>query len=108
MPEVKKIECEFERCDWKVEADTAADCLGFYKIHVAAKHPAASSTATSKAEKAKRPELAPDISEEDWSYFEASWKQYKQATGLTGDDIVTQLLECCTEQLRRDHHRTFS
>ena len=105
--ELKKYECEFERCDWKVEADTVSDCLGFYKIHVAARHPD-SSTATSKAEKAKRPELAPDGSEEDWFYFEARWTQYKQATSLKGDDVITQLLECCTEQLRRDHHRTFS
>ena len=77
-----------------------ADCLGFYKIHVAAIH-TDSSTATSKAEKAKRPELAPDVSEEDWSYFKARWTHYKQATGLKGVDVITQLLECCTEQLRR-------
>ena len=104
---VKKYECEFEGCDWKVEADTVSDCLGFYKLHVTARHPD-NGAATSKAEKAKRPELAPDVSEEDWSYFKARWTHYKQATGLKGDDIVTQLLECCTEPLRRDHHRTFS
>ena len=105
--DVKKYECEFEDCDWKVEADTVADCLGFYKLHVTARHQA-SNIAASKAEKAKRPELAPDISEEDWTYFQARWTQYKKATGLKGDDVITQLLECCTEPLRRDHHRTFS
>ena len=26
---------------------------------------------------------------------------------MTGDEIVLQLMECCCEQLRRDHHRTF-
>ena len=104
---VKKFKCEFEGSDWKVEADTLSDCLGFYKIHVTARHPD-NGAATSKAEKAKRPKLAPDVSKEDWSYFKARWTHYKQATGLKGEDIVTQLLECCTEPLRRDHHRTFS
>ena len=59
-------------------------------------------------EKAKRPELSSDISDEDWSYFISRWTQYKKATGISGDDIVTQLMECCSERLRRDHHRTFS
>ena len=27
---------------------------------------------------------------------------------MTGEDLITQLLECCSESLRRDHHRTFS
>ena len=91
-----------------VEANTVCDCLEFYKIHITARHSGVISTVTSKAEKAKRPELAPDISEKDWSYFKARWIQCKQASGLKGEDIVTQLLECCTEPLRRDHHRTFS
>ena len=69
-----------------------SDCLEFYKIHVIARHSGVISTATSKAEKAKRPELAPDISEKDWSYFKARWTQYKQSTGLKGEDILTQLL----------------
>ena len=92
-----------------MEANSVKDCLEFYKNHVKARHSGVStSTATSKAEKAKRPELASDISEEDWSYFKARWTQYKQATGLKGEAVVTHLLECCTEPLRRDHHRTFS
>ena len=33
---LKTYNCELERCNWKVEAKTMADCLGFYKIHVAA------------------------------------------------------------------------
>ena len=106
VADVKKYECEFQGCEWKVEAETVADCLGFYKLHVSARHEAGNTA--SKAEKAKRPPLAPDISEEDWTYFEARWTQYKQATGLKGDDVITQLLECCAESLRRDHHRTYS
>ena len=63
----------------------------------------------SKPEKAKRPELSAEMSDEDWVYFKARWAEYKKATGInTEDDIITQLMECCCESVRRDHHRTFS
>ena len=34
------------------------------------------------------------------------WKDYVKATKLTGTDRVTQLFECCDEQLRKDLTRT--
>lgn len=107
MPEVT-YRCEFAECNWEAKTETVKDYVALYQIHVQALHPNTGAAATSKAEKAKRPELTSDISEEDWSYFTTRWTQYKKATGLKGEDIITQLLECCTEQLRRDHHRTFS
>ena len=105
MPSVTH-NCEFEGCDWTVDTDTISDYVQLLKIHVQARHP--QQTGTSKAEKARRPELNVDVSDEDWSYFKSRWDQYKKATSLTGEDLVTQLLECCSESLRRDHHRTFS
>ena len=43
--------------------------------------------AASQAEKAKRPELASDVSNEDWSYFKCRWTQYKKASlGQGGAD----------------------
>ena len=107
MPQVT-YKCEFAQCDWEAKTDTVGDYVALYQIHVKARHPDTVTAASSKAEKAKRPELSSDTSEEDWAYFTTRWDQYKKATGLKGDDIVTQLLECCDEQLRRDHHRTFS
>ena len=98
--------CEFEGCDWTTETETVSDYVQLLKIHVQARHP--QNNGTSKAEKAKRPELSTDVSDEDWSYFKSRWDQYKKATSLTGEDLITQLLECCSESLRRDHHRTFS
>lgn len=97
--------CEFAGCDWKVDTETVSDYVQLLKIHVQARHP---QNNAGKAEKAKRPELNTDVSDEDWSYFKSRWDQYKKATSLTGEDLVTQLLECCSESLRRDHHRTFS
>ena len=98
--------CEFEGCAWKLETDNLEHYISLLKIHVDARHK--KQTISAKAEKAKRPELTSDVSEEDWTYFKSRWDHYKKACGLTGEDTVTQLLECCNEGLRRDHHRTFS
>jgi cytochrome c oxidase assembly factor 6 len=34
---------------------------------------------------------------EDWSYFLTRWTDYKNATKVTGQDLVFQLLERCEE-----------
>ena len=65
----------------------------------------APATASAKAIKAKRPELSADVSDEDWAYFMSRWEHYKKAANVTGDNVVTQLMDCCNEQLRREHHR---
>ena len=88
-------------------------CLRLLEIHVRAKHPITTQTrpksnqATVKPEKAKRPEIASEMSDEDWAYFISRWDDYKKATALQGDEVIMQLMECCCEQLRRDHHRTY-
>ena len=98
--------CEYSECDWKCEAESLETFLGLYKIHVEAKHKTAQ--VSTKVEKAKRPELASEVSDEDWAYFKSRWLEYKKATNLTSaEDILVQLMECCCEQLRRDHHRMF-
>ena len=90
--------CEFENCTWKLETDNLEHYISLLKIHVDARHK--KQTISAKAEKAKRPELTSDVSEEDWTYFKSRWDHYKKACGLTGEDTVTQLLECCNEGLR--------
>ena len=35
------------------------------------------------------------------------WASYKKATGLDGEDVTLQLVECCCEELRKDHYRNF-
>ena len=47
------------------------------------------------------------MSDEDWAYFLSRWEDYKPATALKGEEITIQIMECCCEQLRRDHHRTY-
>uniref|UniRef100_A0AAV2JCK1 Telomerase-binding protein EST1A n=1 Tax=Knipowitschia caucasica TaxID=637954 RepID=A0AAV2JCK1_KNICA len=55
-----------------------------------------------KMEKLKRPSIALAGTAETWSYFLTRWGEYKRGTKLIGSDIVTQLLECCEEDLRKD------
>ena len=42
---------------------------------------------------------------QDWNYFLKCWNLYKKSTGITGDTILSELLECCSEELDRDIHR---
>ena len=102
----ESLECEHDDCSWKSSKGALADVVKLYEIHIKVKH--SSSQGASKPEKAKRPELAAEMSDEDWVYFKSRWNDYKKATGITGDDIITQLMECCCDSIRRDHHRTFS
>ena len=101
--------CEFAECTAEWQTESIETFLELYKIHVRAAHDDGAETSPSaKAERARRPELSSDISDEDWDYFVARWKSYKKATKLTGDYIVIQLMECCSDSIRRDHHRTYS
>ena len=53
-------------------------------------------------EKLRRPSIALSGTAETWSYFLTRWGEYKRGTKLIGSDVVTQLLECCEEDLRKD------
>ena len=108
------LDCEWSDCSWVSKEASIDTCLRLLEIHVAANHPSAAHTtprpshATAKPEKARRPEMASEMSDEDWAYFLSRWADYKRATSLQGDEVVLQLMECCCEQLRRDHHRTIT
>ena len=104
-----KLKCEFSECTWvshEGELDTVVKQM---EMHFAAKHQPAKTAkvTTGKAEKAKRPEIAAEMSDEDWAYFLSRWSAYKKATSLEGEDIILQLMECCCEQLRKDHYRNY-
>jgi hypothetical protein len=107
------LKCEYKECTWKSDKYTVDVCLKLLEIHIAAKHataptqPVKTPSSAAKTEKAKRPEIAAEMSDEDWAYFLSRWEEYKKATALEGDEVILQLMECCCEPLRRDHHRTF-
>ena len=57
---------------------------------------------------ARRPDAVVSMSDDDWQYFLYRWDCYKKMMGLEGEDIVLELMECCSEPLRRDHHTRFA
>ena len=100
--------CSWANCTYVTEeTEDASVALQLLQLHDGTHRPAATpTTIKSTAEKVKRPTLNPAGSSEEWSYFVQRWEDYKQATNLTGDEIIFQLLECCEESLRRDLTRT--
>ena len=101
--------CEFKGCEKKFTFTNVSDYVELMKAHNAAKHNGGGANSSTKPEKAKRPELSGEVSDEDWAYFCDRFDQYKTACKLTEtEDIVTQLLECASDRIRRDHHRAYS
>ncbi|KAK7498143.1 hypothetical protein BaRGS_00010731 [Batillaria attramentaria] len=106
------ISCPAPDCDVEWPATTPTDVLvRLLDIHSATAHqaaqPAAAQPGAAKAEKVRRPVISAAGTSEAWAYFEQRWSDYKQATRLTGPDVVFQLLECCDEALRKDLTRTY-
>ena len=107
----ERLECEWAGCQWISKEASIEICLQLLQLHVQAKHNCQDQSKpqlpTVKPEKAKRPEISSEMSDEDWQYFLSRWEDYKKATALTGNEVILQLMECCCESLRRDHHRTY-
>ena len=108
------IRCPAPGCEVTWPSTTAPEVLlKLLDIHERTTHPApapiTAPTATGvKAEKVKRPVISASGTTEEWTYFTQRWSEYKQATRLTGQDIIFQLLECCDEVLRKDLSRSFN
>ena len=74
--------CEYPGCDWAFESNDPKTFLEMLRIHCHANHPQPAGAGgedrpSTRAEKAKRPELASEVSDEDWDYFLARWERYK-------------------------------
>lgn len=108
------IRCPAPQCDVAWPSTTAPEVLlKLLDMHERTAHPATAPTTAPtatgvKAEKVKRPVVSASGTSEEWTYFAQRWSEYKQATRLTGEDIIYQLLECCDETLRKDLTRSFS
>ena len=87
------IACPLPDCDYStddVEPGLATALLNLH-AHLLS---GATSRNTAKLEEVKRPVITSGGSSEDWAYFESRWKDYVDATKVTGKDKVVQLLEC--------------
>lgn len=107
------IPCPAPDCDTTWPANTPEAVLTrLIDLHSRTAHhvnapPPAAAAANARPEKVRRPAISAAGTSEEWAYFEQRWSDYKNATRLTGNDVVFQLLECCDETLRKDLTRTF-
>ena len=96
-----RIKCPFPDCAYETaEAEDGAVIAALLNIHAQSHAP--STNGPTKAEKLKRPSISAAGTSEEWAYFMTRWKEYREGTKLTGSDVVSQLLECCDDQLRKD------
>ncbi|CAG2222071.1 unnamed protein product [Mytilus edulis] len=103
MPAVK---CPVPDCQYETDDLDAVVVAALLTTHATVHSAAAGAIVSAKVEKVKRPTVASAGSSEDWTYFVSRWKDYIQATKVSGKDLVIQLLECCDETLRRDITRS--
>ena len=105
-----QIKCPVVGCDYEtIESSEAIIAAALMNAHTtthaqppATSNRAPSSNANAKVEKLKRPTISTAGTSEEWEYFLTRWGEYRSGTKLEGSDIVTQLLECCDEGLRKD------
>ena len=97
------VQCPIEGCDYMATHTEVTVVAAMLNIH-ATTHtaPARAPHTDTRVEKLKRPTIGLAGTDEAWSYFLTRWGEYKTGSKLTGPDIVTQLLECCEEDLRKD------
>ncbi|VDI45747.1 Hypothetical predicted protein [Mytilus galloprovincialis] len=103
MPAVK---CPVPDCQYETDDLDAVVVAALLTTHATVHSAAAGAIVSAKVEKVKRPTVASAGSSEDCTYFVSRWKDYIQATKVSGKDLVIQLLECCDETLRRDITRS--
>ena len=101
------ILCEYPGCAWESRDGELETIVKLLEIHVRCVHMKENSCMATTGQ-AKRPEIVQGMSEEAWKYFLYRWQCYKKLTRLQGEDIVLELMDCCCEQVRRDHYRIFT
>ena len=98
-----KLDCPFETVE--VELPDAKELLA---DHLKVEHtatvaaPTPGGAAGCKPDKMSRPAADLGMSETTWRDFEGQWKCYKRSTKLIGQDVVDQLIQCCSDSLRLD------
>ena len=99
------VACPIPGCAYVTDDLDAAIVAALITAH-SATHMHRPVAAAAKMEKVKRPVITAGGSSEDWSYFLTRWTDYVNATKITDQDRIIQLLECCDEQLRKDLTRS--
>ena len=97
-----KVKCPIGGCRYQTdEIDNGAVLAAILNLH-AQSH----ATGAATIEKMRRPTVSPGTSAQDWEFFQRRWNSYKTGAELTGARVVSQLLECCSEDLLKDLMQT--
>ena len=91
------LKCEAPGCEAIKEADSLETCIALMQLHQTNVHE--SGGARQRPPKMPRPELAQDITEEDWHVFTKRWELFCRGTSLAPQQISAQLLACCEPTL---------
>jgi len=94
------VNCPIAGCEYSTPEVEAVLAAALITAH-ATTH-SATTLVASKVEQVKRPAISSAGTSEEWAYFTSRWRDYADATKVTGKNKVIQLLECCDEQLRKD------
>ena len=101
------IACPIPNCTYAIDDVDAIIAVALLNTHAIIHAPTPSTNAAAaKVERVKRPTVTSAGSSEEWDYFLVRWRDYVEATKVTGKDRTIQLLECCDDQLRKDVTRS--
>ena len=56
---------------------------------------------TANAEKIPRPQIRDEGTDSDWSFFLYRWSEYKENSGLAGQQVTDQLRHCASVKTQR-------
>ncbi|MEC8567847.1 MAG: hypothetical protein VXY56_06100, partial [Pseudomonadota bacterium] len=100
------IKCPIPNCDFEIGEETQDDCKGpMLQLHLVHHQNQLKAAQAVKPEPISRPTLTSDISEEDWNFFLSQWQAYKNATMLSGPNLIFQLSSCCDKGLNKALNR---
>ena len=91
------MHCSIEDCNYGATHAEAAVGVVMLNIHGTTQAAACANAQVRNSS----PSIALAGTAKTWSYFLTRWGEYKRGTKFIGSDVVTQLLECCEEDLRK-------
>ena len=97
-----KIKCQFTGCEVEVSNDSEAIALAMFQSHMLShSNPVQTTSQRQRLPPIPRPEIKQDITEEDWVCINAEWSNFKSCAGISDDQLVNQLYQCCEKSLAR-------
>ena len=100
------LPCSYPECRYSTGELATNAAAAALNNHTAMHAHMQSAIAPAKVEKVPRPTITTNFTTEQWTYFLSRWNAYKSATQIKGQELITQLLACCSDSLQYDLFRT--